>query len=66
MAVQHGYLEEQDIISPADSLAAMDYPLELELKKMALQAYWKACGLPELPNEIIPSPRSRNYRTRSY
>ena len=65
MAVQHGYLEEQEIQNPSDCLAGMDYPLELELKKLAFCSYWKICGLPGQVDDFIASPRSRNYRTTS-
>lgn len=48
-----------------EPLARFHYDLELDLKRKAFQEFWKARGLPGVPNPILPSPRPRHYRTTS-
>lgn len=46
-----------------EPLAALDYPLELELKTETLTAFWQALGLPGRPEPVAAAPVPRGYRT---
>lgn len=46
-----------------EPLVRLPYAQELELKNRALQEFWTAHGLPDKPNQVLPSPRPRGYRT---
>ncbi|HNX48608.1 MAG TPA: hypothetical protein PLS53_00615 [Thermoanaerobaculaceae bacterium] len=46
-----------------EPLAALSYPLELELKDEALAAFWQAQHLPGRPQPVVPAPMPRGYRT---
>ncbi|MCU0293124.1 MAG: hypothetical protein MUF10_14215 [Thermoanaerobaculaceae bacterium] len=46
-----------------EPLAALDYPLELELKNDTLATFWQALGLPGRPEPVVAAPVPRGYRT---
>jgi tRNA/tmRNA/rRNA uracil-C5-methylase (TrmA/RlmC/RlmD family) len=46
-----------------EPLAHLEYADELSLKNGALSAFWKAHALERRPEEIVPAPRPRGYRT---
>ena len=46
-----------------EPLAGLDYALELELKTVALQAFWSAYQLPLRPAPVVAAVRPRGYRT---
>jgi tRNA/tmRNA/rRNA uracil-C5-methylase (TrmA/RlmC/RlmD family) len=46
-------------------LAHLDYQEELKIKNQALALFWQKNRLPGKPEEIIGSPKPRNYRTTS-
>jgi len=46
-----------------EMLAALEYPLELAIKQEALARTWSDQELPGTPDEIVPAPRPRGYRT---
>lgn len=52
---------------PADThpepLAALAYPVELEIKRAALAAFWHQAGMPGEPDPVLPAPQPRGYRT---
>jgi tRNA/tmRNA/rRNA uracil-C5-methylase (TrmA/RlmC/RlmD family) len=49
----------------AEPLATLPYAQELQFKNEALREFWKATGLPDKPNLVVPSPKPRGYRTTS-
>ena len=46
-----------------EPLVHVDYERELALKNDSFRELWQHHGLPGLPDPVVPSPRSRRYRT---
>jgi tRNA/tmRNA/rRNA uracil-C5-methylase (TrmA/RlmC/RlmD family) len=51
--------------SDPEPLAALDYALEIDVKRAALDAFWTSAQLPGRPEALEPAPLSRGYRTTS-
>jgi tRNA/tmRNA/rRNA uracil-C5-methylase (TrmA/RlmC/RlmD family) len=58
---------QQGLVLPAEThpepCAALDYGVELALKRAAFAAFWRAAALPGEPEPVVAAPAPRGYRT---